>query len=396
MSAIGCAPRSGGVPGRPAHCRAAPSAVLLPPRRTRRRQLHMQINAAAVSAAGWQGQGQQPQQQKKEKESMGARILAGVLNLSSAPYSSYIPEPKTFLHHASAEAKQLWTVGVLLVMARASPPVRLAIAALLLAATVAALPARLWRSQLARLGGLCAVLFFFTIIGAEGVPPVLSDRSLPAAAAAAAAGSAGGAAAAAAGELPASMAQLGGPPYRYVVFHFWFITITKRSLNLALALTGLTFAALQSASLCLVTTPPEAMARAVGRALSPLGLLGLPVRELVLTTLLALRFMATAFEEARNLCLGLASRGINWRQQGLRGTVAICVGIASKLFSNLMARCDNIAVAMSARGFQGPTRHELRAASPPVPAHQRVQRLAADAGVLLMLAALAAAAYLVV
>ena len=88
------------------------------------------------------------------------------------------------------------------------------------------------------------------------------------------------------------MAALGVPPYRYVLFHFWWITITKRSLNLAIAVAGLTFAALQAASLCLVTTPPEAMAAAVGRALRPLGLLGLPVRELVLTVLLALRFMA--------------------------------------------------------------------------------------------------------
>lgn len=88
------------------------------------------------------------------------------------------------------------------------------------------------------------------------------------------------------------MAALGASPYHYVLFHFGWITITKRSLNLAVALAGLTFAALQSASLCLVTTPPEAMAGAVGCALRPLGLLGLPVRELVLTVLLALRFMA--------------------------------------------------------------------------------------------------------
>ena len=115
------------------------------------------------------------------------------------------------------------------------------------------------------------------------MPPVLSDRGAGIASAAASA----------AGELPASMAALGGPRYRYVLFHFWFITITKRSLSLALAFAGLTFTALQAASLCLVTTPPESMAKAVGRALSPLGLLGLPVKELVLTMLLALRFMAT-------------------------------------------------------------------------------------------------------
>ncbi len=82
--------------------------------------------------------------------------------------SSYVPEPKTFLHHASAEVKQLWTVAVLLLMARASAPVRLAVVGVLALATMAALPRRLWEPQLLRLGGLCGVLFFFTLIGEQG------------------------------------------------------------------------------------------------------------------------------------------------------------------------------------------------------------------------------------
>lgn len=98
------------------------------------------------------------------------------------------------------------------------------------------------------------------------------------------------------------------------------------------------------------------------------------------------------FEECRNLCLGLASRGIDWRQQGLRGTLAICIGIASKLLSNLMARCDNIAVAMAARGFQGPEAHALRDGT--APTKRRLLPSAADAGLLLCLAALGAASWL--
>lgn len=93
--------------------------------------------------------------------------------------------------------------------------------------------------------------------------------------------------------LPASMVALGAPAYHYVLLHLGWITVTKRSLNLALAISGLSFVALQSASLCLVTTTPEDMAQALGRTLRPLGILGLPVKELVLTVLLALRFMAT-------------------------------------------------------------------------------------------------------
>jgi hypothetical protein len=33
--------------------------------------------------------------------------------------------------------------------------------------------------------------------------------------------------------------------YRYVLFHFWFITITRRSLSVAIAASCLTFVALQ-------------------------------------------------------------------------------------------------------------------------------------------------------
>lgn len=117
------------------------------------------------------------------------------------------------------------------------------------------------------------------------------------------------------------MTALGAPQYRYVLFHFGWITITKRSLGLAVALTSLTFAALQSASLCLVTTPPEAMAAAVGRALRPLGLLGVPVRELVLTVLLALRFMAMVRGQGCWWGLGREwlSRGVYnmWLSRGL-------------------------------------------------------------------------------
>jgi hypothetical protein len=53
----------------------------------------------------------------------------------------------------------------------------------------------------------------------------------------------------------------------------------------------------QSAHLALSTTPPEAMAASLKWYLSPLARLGLPVDEVVLTTLLSLRFMALVFEE---------------------------------------------------------------------------------------------------
>jgi len=71
--------------------------------------------------------------------------------------------------------------------------------------------------------------------------------------------------------LPASLEGINAPlkpdvPYSYVVFNlFGWITITRRSINLAITASALTFCALQSASLCLVTTPGEEMALGLSR-----------------------------------------------------------------------------------------------------------------------------------
>lgn len=73
---------------------------------------------------------------------------------------------------------------------------------------------------------------------------------------------------------------------------------------------------MQSASLCLTTTPAEQLALGVRAYLQPLGWLGLPVADVSLTLLLSLRFLAVVFEEVRNLALGLAARNINWRSTG--------------------------------------------------------------------------------
>ena len=175
---------------------------------------------------------------------------------------------------------QLWLVALIGMMARASPVARLLIALSVAALSTLALPSNLWRPQLKRLGSLALLIFVFTALGAgvqpsfhlkckrnpqwtalrseseavhvndtirwrtfhqgliyasaskqgccaDGVPPVQQERGLPAAMEG----------------LPGSVPYSGG--YRYVLFHFWFITITRRSLSVAIAASCLMFVALQ-------------------------------------------------------------------------------------------------------------------------------------------------------
>ncbi|KAI8463111.1 MAG: cobalt transport protein [Monoraphidium minutum] len=282
-------------------------------------------------APGAAGGGKKPQQ---EKLPFQQRVLNGILNVSFVPY------PVTPLHRVNAMIKQLWLVAIYLLIARATPWLRVGIAGCVAALTVLTLPRRLWDAQLKRLGLICGLIFVFTAIGADGVPPLLQARALPNAA-----------------EGLPGLAP--GTPYSYVILNLGIITITRRSVNLAITAAALTFCALQSASLCLVTTPGEEMAVALQRWLTPLRLLRVPTQRIGVTLLLSLRFMSLVFEEVRNLCLGLAARGVDWRAQGGRGSVEIFARLLVRLFANLFDRSENIAQAMVVRGFLGPEAHHL-------------------------------------
>jgi energy-coupling factor transporter transmembrane protein EcfT len=116
------------------------------------------------------------------------------------------------------------------------------------------------------------------------------------------------------------------------------------------------------------------------------------VRELVLTTLLALRFMATVLEEARNLAFGVAARGLDWRALGWRGGAGVAAAAAARLLANLMARAEAVALAMAARGFAGAEAHALHAEAAGG-ARGGAAQWAADAALLGAFAALCAACW---
>jgi general transcription factor 3C polypeptide 2 len=247
---------------------------------------------------------------------------------------------------------------VLLLAARSPPPARAAIAAGVALATAATLPRPLARAQLKRVAAVAAFLFVVTAIGAEGVPPPLQARA-PAPALVG---------------LPPLPSPTAATAYSYVVFHAAFITITRRSLNLAVSAAATALVALQGSSLALTTTPAEDAARALttlprwsrraGAAAPPA-----PANGATLTLLLSLRFMALVFDEARGLALGLAARGVPWRDLGGGGAITIALRLVGRLFGNLQARAADVAVAMTARGFGGPGAHVVHsAAGPPVSA----------------------------
>lgn len=148
--------------------------------------------------------------------------------------------------------------------------------------------------------------------------------------------------------------------YRYVLFDQGPVRITRRSLELAIRLSTLTFVLIYSTNLFLMTTAPEEITAGIDSLMQPLRRFNIPVTEIVLTLTLSLRFIPLVLEEVQNLVRSVRTRAINWKKLGFRGSMQVWTTIAERLIDNLLVRAEQIASAMQVRGFTSPNQHSVQ------------------------------------
>lgn len=283
---------------------------------------------------------------------------AGMDLLRTLPIGLYVEQPVTWLHHIDARVKVLWLLGFLLTPIAASPPWRVGLVLVLLLLTVSArIPFRVWRRQATLLLIFAIALFFITALLPDGVSADYESR-LPVHELAI---------------LYDGEADLASPDlpdatgYRYVIFHLdvvkslnLAIHVTRRSLELAIRVSTLTFTLLYSSNLFLLTTAPEEITAALENLMQPLRRFRVPVTEIALTLTLSLRFIPLVLEEVQNLVRSIRTRAIKWKKLGIRGSIQIWLILAERLLENLLLRSEQIANAMHVRGFTSPNTHQVR------------------------------------
>lgn len=196
--------------------------------------------------------------------------------------------------------------------------------------------------QLLRVTLLSGILFVMLAVGTDGVPSLVQMRTPPPSMQ----------------QMPSIPPALGA--YSYVVMKIGPLQLTRKGLSLATTASCLSFTVLQSVSLCLTTTTPEQLAAALRWYMLPLAHIGAPIEEIVLTLLLALRFISLVFDEVRNIALGIVARGIEWKNFTLLETLDILFLYLRRIFNNLFSHAEQISQAMIARGFRGTaTNHNI-------------------------------------
>ncbi len=262
--------------------------------------------------------------------------------LRSLPLGLYLEQPVTWLHHLDSRVKFFWLMSFLAAPLLANPYWRLALAALLVLLTLsAAIPLRVWRQQM----GWLLMLSFFIFIVAVFAPDGLNLSHQP--------------------RLPANNSAFPQPTsYNYVLFPInnglLNLTVTRRSLDLAIRVSTLLFTVVYSSTLYLLTTAPEEITAGLESLMRPLRRLNVPVTEIALTLTLSLRFIPLVLEEVQNLIRSIRTRAINWQKLGIRKSLQVWLMVAERLLENLLLRAEQIASAMTVRGFTSPNEHRVQ------------------------------------
>jgi energy-coupling factor transport system permease protein len=107
-----------------------------------------------------------------------------------------------------------------------------------------------------------------------------------------------------------------------------------------------------TATLLTATAAPVDLGDALEKLLGPLSKIGVPVHELAMISVIALRFVPTLLDEARRIIKAQEGRGARF-DGGLIAKARSAVPVLVPLFTSAFRRADDLALAMDARCYRG-------------------------------------------
>ena len=258
--------------------------------------------------------------------------------LKKIPIGQYVSGDSSWLRNLDPRLKFCWVSLFLLSPVLASSYWRLLLVfGLLFITFLSCLPLRVWWRS------LCIVMILSGIVGllAMFLPTGEVSSSL---------------AARSPTELPNALIEsrswiiVNTGSFQFGPFLLGPLTINRRSAELGLNTSTLIFTVVHSVNLMLITTSPEDLMWSINWFLSPLALIGVPIKRLSFQLLLSLRFLPLIQEEFQNLLRSLSTRSLNIRKLGFKATLALFLSLGEKLLLNILLRAEQGADAFLSRG----------------------------------------------
>jgi biotin transport system permease protein/energy-coupling factor transport system permease protein len=150
------------------------------------------------------------------------------------------------------------------------------------------------------------------------------------------------------------------PGHTLPLFVFGPVQISYQGLCFGLLQVGKFLLLVLIASILTMTTTPGEITMGLERLLCPIGIIGISSHDIATMVSLALRFLPTLLEEMNRISEAQLARGANISQRHLSGKFRSVINLAIPLLLNIFRRCDELADAMEARGYQMGHRTYLR------------------------------------
>jgi len=107
-----------------------------------------------------------------------------------------------------------------------------------------------------------------------------------------------------------------------------------------------------TATVLTATTSPMELGDGLERLLGPLARIGVPVHEISMISVIALRFVPTLMDETTRIIKAQTGRGARF-DGGLVARARSAVPVLVPLFASALRRADDLALAMDARCYRG-------------------------------------------
>lgn len=137
------------------------------------------------------------------------------------------------------------------------------------------------------------------------------------------------------------------------LFSWWIFTATTEGAHMGTLITlRVIFLFMVSTALTLTTTMAD-LTDGMDSLLKPLGKIGLPTHELVMTMIIALRFVLILAEELDKIIKAQMARGMIFDQGNFIQKTKKLFPVFMPLFINAFKRAEELIVAMESRSYRG-------------------------------------------
>ncbi len=142
-------------------------------------------------------------------------------------------------------------------------------------------------------------------------------------------------------------------PGSEVIFHWWIFEATTAGLHMGNLITMRVLLLFMVTTLLTLTTSVVALTDGLESLLKPLRAIGLPSQELVMTLVIALRFVLILAEELEKIIKAQMARGVSFDRGNFIQKTRKLFPVFLPLFIGAFKRAEELIVAMESRSYTG-------------------------------------------